>query len=312
MAQRTTRGLFRGDQQGSGAGLGVTQRAVPRVRGLRAGAPHTAPHAGPGAAPLRSGAAPAGGARKRGRAVGGRGAGRGRAKWRRVSSALVPRGAAASGCSSRAPPSSSLSAPRWALRPASPRRGEGEGGGGGPCRGVRAAAPLPPPRPVPPRSGRRRGCPRLRLSRAAGCEVSGGGGRGAGGAGRPGPGARRRAPAENFSVSSPSAGRSPQPRRQSAPTALPPSRPAPAARRRWARGQRRSPLAVRRGRVGPEFCPRFQPEKGGSGAHVWREGRAFIAVWRLVFAGQGVLVAASAVPGAAAGCLLTPRDLFYS
>lgn len=196
--------------------------------------------------------------------------------------------------------------------PASPRRGEGEGGGGGPCRGVRAAAPLPPPRPVPPRSGRRRGCPRLRLSRAAGCEVSGGGGRGAGGAGRPGPGARRRAPAENFSVSSPSAGRSPQPRRQSAPTALPPSRPAPAARRRWARGQRRSPLAVRRGRVGPEFCPRFQPEKGGSGAHVWREGRAFIAVWRLVFAGQGVLVAASAVPGAAAGCLLTPRDLFYS
>lgn len=166
MAQRTTRGLFGGDQRGSGAGLGVTQRAVPRVRGLRAGAPHTAPHAGPGAAPLRSGAAPAGGARKRGRAVGGRGAGRGRAKWRRVSSALVPRGAAASGCSSRAPPSSSLSAPRWALRRralprlAPPRR-----------RGRRRRRPLPrsprgrPASPAPPRPAPLR--PEARMPEAA-------------------------------------------------------------------------------------------------------------------------------------------------
>lgn len=158
----------------------MTRRAVRRDRGLRSGAPHTAPHAGPGAAPLRSGAAPAGGARKRGRAVGVRGEGRGCAKWRRVSPAPVPSRPAWGRCRRlllARPPSSSLCAPRWALwrraLPAPPRRGGGEGGGGGgPRRGVRAAAPLPPPRPAPPRSApaggadaRGCGCPEPRAAR---------------------------------------------------------------------------------------------------------------------------------------------------
>lgn len=151
----------------------MTRRAVRRDRGLRSGAPHTAPHAGPGAAPLRSGAAPAGGARKRGRAVGVRGEGRGCAKWRRVSPAPVPSRPAWGRCRRlllARPPSSSLCAPRWALwrraLPAPPRPAEEEG------KEEEAAAPAagsarPPrfPRPVPPRPAPLR--PEARMPEAA-------------------------------------------------------------------------------------------------------------------------------------------------
>lgn len=163
--------------------------------------PH--PNAGPGAAPLRSGAAPAGGARKRGQAVGVRGEGRGWAKWRRVSPAPVPSRPAWGRCRrlllARPAELESLRAPLGAVaagasRPAPPRRRGRRRRRRPPPRGPRGRPASPAPsRPAPLRSGRRRGCPRLRLPRAAGCEVSGGGW-GAGGAGRSGPsgpGARR-------------------------------------------------------------------------------------------------------------------------
>lgn len=224
----------------------MTRRAVRRDRGLRSGAPHTAPHAGPGAAPLRSGAAPAGGARKRGRAVGVRGEGRGCAKWRRVSPAPVPsrpvpRGAAAGGCSSRARrarvsarPAGRCGGGRFPPRPAPPRRRGRRRRRRPPPRGPRGRPASPAPsRPAPLRSGRRRGCPRLRLPRAAGCEVSGGGW-GAGGAGRCGAVGAGGAPLSSCGKlarflplrrAKPAAPLSDRSR-----CALPPSRPAPAAR----------------------------------------------------------------------------------
>lgn len=219
----------------------MTRRAVRRDRGLRSGAPHTAPHAGPGAAPLRSGAAPAGGARKRGRAVGVRGEGRGCAKWRRVSPAPVPSRPAWGRCRRlllARPPSSSLCAPRWALwrraLPAPPRPAEEEG------KEEEAAAPAagsarPPrfPRPVPPRPAPLR--PEARMPEAAAAPSRGlrgerrrvGRGRcgavGAGGAPLSSCGKLARfLPLRRAKPAAPLSDRSR--------CALPPSRPAPAAR----------------------------------------------------------------------------------